>query len=204
VVMSDRVLTYVSMEVWYTTLYLAIIGAGGCCAASNPSYKTSELNNLFTLAKTKFVIVEPDLLPSLLPAARQYGLSESKIFTFDMRTDAKFHEFEALGSFLNYAESDWVHFNDEKRAKETIAALLFTSGTTGLPKAAAMSHFSLVSMNVAIRDLQPKPYEVRSLLILPQARLALTFFLIFRCRLSDFYACLNFTHSMRHSLTWRR
>jgi 4-coumarate--CoA ligase len=160
--MHIRIPTYAFMKVWYTTLYLAIIGAGGCCATSNPSYKTLELNNLFTLTKAKFVVVEPDLLPSLLPAARQYGLSLSNIFSFDMKATTDFQGFETLGSFFRYPESDWVQFNDAKQAKETIAALLFTSGTTGLPKAAAMSHFSLVSMNSAIRDPQPKPYEVIS------------------------------------------
>jgi 4-coumarate--CoA ligase len=159
---SKLSLTFASLKVWYTTLYLAIIGAGGCCASSNPSYKTLELSNMFALTNAKFVVVAPDLLPNMLPAIRQSCLPPSNVFIFNMKTEANFQGFESLGSFLKHSESDWVQFDDTKRAKETIAALLFTSGTTGLPKAAAMSHFSLVSMNIAIRDPQPKPYEVRS------------------------------------------
>ncbi|KAF2667285.1 AMP-binding enzyme [Microthyrium microscopicum] len=165
---GDCVFVHSFNNIWYTTLYLAIIGAGGCCASANPSYKTLEIIDLFTLAEAKFVVVEPELLPNILPAIKQYGLPLANVFTFDMKTKTDSSGLTALGSFLTYAESDWVQFNDAKQAKETVAALLFTSGTTGLPKAAAMSHFSLVSMNVAIRDPEPKPYEVNRLLCLPQ------------------------------------
>lgn len=62
---------------------------------------------------------------------------------------------------------DWVRFDDSDRSKTTIACLNTTSGTTGLPKMAARSHFSLVMENLAIEDKQQKPYSVRRLLCTP-------------------------------------
>jgi acyl-CoA synthetase (AMP-forming)/AMP-acid ligase II len=52
-------------------------------------------------------------------------------------------------------------------AKSTIAVLQLTSGTTGLPKAAATSHHALVAAGVAMRSSNQRPYEVSRLISLP-------------------------------------
>ena len=50
---------------------------------------------------------------------------------------------------------------------DTIATLSSTSGTTGLPKMAARSHYSLIIEAETIEDSVPKPYEIRRLLSIP-------------------------------------
>lgn len=141
-------------------MYLAIIGAGGRFAASNPSYKNLEVRNAFVLSKAKFIVVEPGLLHNTLPAAKECGIDASNIFTFNMNGDSTCQGFEPLGTLLHYGERDWVTFNDERQSKYTIAVILFTSGTTGLPKAAGLSHFALVSTCLSSLELAITPFEV--------------------------------------------
>ena len=59
-----------------------------------------------------------------------------------------------------HGASNWKQFNDKKLARSTIAALLYTSGSSGTPKAAALSHFNLVARNASMLDDTTKPYEV--------------------------------------------
>lgn len=59
-----------------------------------------------------------------------------------------------------YGEEDWVGIADEQTAKSTTAALFATSGTSGLPKVAALSHTALIGWLEAGRSRTQKPYEV--------------------------------------------
>lgn len=140
-------------------VYLAVIGAGGRFVGSNPAHKTYELSNLFKLSDVKFVVVEPDLLQKILLTVDEVELPRSNVFVFNskpLETEIEFRSWEEL---LQHGEDDWITFNDENKARSTTAALLTTSGTSGLPKAAELSHYSFVAQGAMLCDLKEKPYE---------------------------------------------
>lgn len=60
----------------------------------------------------------------------------------------------------NQAE-DWVKFDDVEISKRTPAAMFFSSGTTGLPKAAILSHYNLVAQHTLVYETRPRSYQVR-------------------------------------------
>lgn len=153
---------------------MGTIGAGGCYVASNPAYSTHELQHVLSLSKTNFVIVQSDLLPRILPACDKLGISNSKIFLLE-NTLAESSNLPSLltsGGFrpwidiLSHGEGTWTPFEDEAVAKGTTAMLLWTSGTTGVPKAAVCSHFALVAESIMTHDSRT-PYKVRSAMNLP-------------------------------------
>lgn len=61
---------------------------------------------------------------------------------------------------LEFGEEDWVRFNNLKTAQETTAARLFSSGTTGLPKAVTITHYNLIGQHELTLGINPRPYEV--------------------------------------------
>ena len=51
---------------------------------------------------------------------------------------------------LSHGEEDWVRFSDLATCRSTVAMRLFSSGTTGLPKAVNMSHHNFIAQHELI------------------------------------------------------
>ena len=142
-------------------LFLGIVAAGGIFAGTNPGYTQFELVHHIKTAKTKFIITEPEMLENVLLAAKGCGISQSKVWIFDSVGQSIPSGFTSWKALLDHGEKDWVRFDDEKTCKETTAARLFSSGTTGLPKAAVLSHHNFISQHTLVHEVFPKSYRVR-------------------------------------------
>ncbi|THZ09773.1 acetyl-CoA synthetase-like protein [Aureobasidium pullulans] len=157
----------VEKDILYPILYFGTIGSGGIFVGSNPSYKVTELGHLISIAQPKYAIIEAGLLTKI-SAALKASISAEQIFVFDPHAGQTIQkELKCWTSLLQYGEQDWIRFDEEAISKSTIAVLQSTSGTTGLPKVAATSHYALVAAGVAMQCSRPKPYAVSRLISLP-------------------------------------
>jgi acyl-CoA synthetase (AMP-forming)/AMP-acid ligase II len=149
-------------QINYSILVLAIIGAGGIFTGSNPAYTPHELAHHMKASQSKFLFSEPEILESLVRAARQAGIPQEKIWIFDNLGQSIPNEMRSWKCLFDSGEEDWVRFNDLKTAQETTAARLFSSGTTGLPKAVAITHYNLIAQHEVVYGVNPRPYPVSS------------------------------------------
>jgi acyl-CoA synthetase (AMP-forming)/AMP-acid ligase II len=154
-------------QIYYSILFLGIIAAGGVFAGTNPSYTPYELAHHIQTSETKFLITEPEMLPAIRAAAHLSSIPDSQIFIFDVRDQPLPAGFQSWTALLTHGEKDWLRFDDAHTAKTTTAARLFSSGTTGLPKAAVLSHYNLVAQHTLVHEHVAKPYEVRRTLCIP-------------------------------------
>ena len=150
------------LQINYSILANGIIAAGGIFAGTNPSYQPYELAHAIKAAHIKFLIVEPEILKHALKAADDSGsISRDRILIFDNREGQKVPDgFKSWRTLLEHGEEDWERFDDVEVSKNTTAARMFSSGTTGLPKAAMLTHYNLIAQHIQINDWKPKPYQV--------------------------------------------
>jgi 4-coumarate--CoA ligase len=161
---GDCVMVNAFNDVYYTVLYLGIIGSGGVFTGVNPSYTSAELLHHMKLTKPKFLVVEPDLLEKTLQAAKEIGLDTANVYAFDHTTQLESAAIHSWTELLNHGQKEWAAVNDPNR---TVVQYASTSGTSGLPKAALIPHSYHVSQAQLICDHDQVPYQIRRLTALP-------------------------------------
>ncbi|OAG10565.1 acetyl-CoA synthetase-like protein [Paraphaeosphaeria sporulosa] len=169
---GDTVLIHSFNSIYYPVIVLGIIGAGCIYTGTNPSYTPAELEHAIRASEAKFILSEPELLPALRVAARQLRLPDGRIHILDStskadQTSPTPAEYSPWRSLLSHGAADWATFDDEQTSKTTTAMLCFSSGTTGLPKAAQISHYNLVAQHTLAFEHNPRPYSIKRLVFLP-------------------------------------
>ena len=177
---GDCVLLHSFNDIYYPMLGLSIIGTGAIFAGTNPAYTKLELAHHIRITQAKWVFSEPELLPNLLEAMKDIGLTEA-----DMKERMRVLNwlptqnvpagFKSWKSLFKHGEQDWVRFDDLKTCKTTTALRATSSGTTGLPKATVNTHYNLIAQHEL--NWSPtycnKPYEVKHLWPLPMFHLSI-------------------------------
>lgn len=144
-----------------------MIAAGGVFAGTNPAYTPHELAHALRVSKAKFVLVQPDLIEPVLKANKEVGLSNDKVVVFNPQGQKAPQGFKQWSGLLSHGEEDWVRFDDLETTGKSIAALLFSSGTTGLPKAAMLSHYNFIAQSTLIYEAPLRPWKARRCFALP-------------------------------------
>ncbi|EXJ73638.1 uncharacterized protein A1O5_03400 [Cladophialophora psammophila CBS 110553] len=145
---GDCVLIHSFNDIYYPILFLAIVGAGAVFAGTNPGYTPHELRHHVDITKASFLISEPELLDSLLQAARDKGIPQANVRIFNTQPHQSVPEgFTSWTDLMQHGEGDWVRFDDLDTCANATAARLTSSGTTGLPKATITSHQNLIAQH---------------------------------------------------------
>ncbi|KAJ5678551.1 uncharacterized protein N7477_004184 [Penicillium maclennaniae] len=164
---GDCVLVHSFNDINYSILVLAIIGAGGVFTGSNPAYTRNELAHHINVSESKFLISEPEILPSLLEAAQQTGIPKERVWIFDCLGQSLPSGMKSWKELLKFGEDDWIRFDDLEIAQKTAAARLFSSGTTGLPKAVTITHLNLIAQHELVLGANPRPYPISRIIAVP-------------------------------------
>ncbi|KAK5957216.1 hypothetical protein OHC33_001587 [Knufia fluminis] len=164
---NDVVLLHSFNTPLYPLLILAIIGAGGIHVGTNPSYTTAELSHALRLSHAKFVLSEPELLPNITDAIRETA-ANTKLFVLDTLPSQSVPSGHiSWRALLNHGETPWLRFDDATKSRDTVAQLYYTSGTTGLPKCAMVTHRNIVSQHQLFFEASPRPYLFKLALTMP-------------------------------------
>lgn len=148
-------------------VFLGVIAAGGIITGSNPGYTPFELSHHLKASSAQFLIFEPELLEVSLAAAKSCNIPQSNLWIFDVLGQPIPSGFISWQKLLQHGEEDWVHFDDHKRSESSEIARLFSSGTTGLPKAVMWSHKNVIAQHTLVHEPTVKEVERRRLICAP-------------------------------------
>ncbi|KAI9731739.1 MAG: hypothetical protein M1834_004528 [Cirrosporium novae-zelandiae] len=160
-------------DVNYPMVVLGVIAAGGVFTGTNPAYTQHELIHNIKIAKVKYLISEPEIFEPLLAAGKECHIPTENIWVFDNSGQQLPKGFCSWTTLMQHGEQDWVCFDDEEMSKNTTAARLFSSGTTGLPKAAMLSHHNLIAEHTLVVEIVPCPHERSRILCMPMFHAAI-------------------------------
>lgn len=138
---GDRVAVQVEKSANALILYLACLRAGVVYVPLNPAYTLAELEYFLHDAEPALVVVSP----AKEQAIRELADDRAKLLTLsDDGND---------GSLIVQANDQGPNFGDMPRAAKDLAAILYTSGTTGRSKGAMLTQENLLSNAIVLRDL---------------------------------------------------
>jgi malonyl-CoA/methylmalonyl-CoA synthetase len=140
VVPGDRVAVQVEKSWQNLALYLACVRAGAVYLPLNTAYPLAELDYFIGDAQPSIVVARPDAVEGIrqLCAKRGQGIVESL-------------DVDGRGSLLDAAPSVPI-LPPVDRAPDDLAAILYTSGTTGRSKGAMLTHENLLSNARTLKD----------------------------------------------------
>jgi len=135
---GDRVAVQVEKSVANIVLYLGTVRAGAVYLPLNTAYTLNELDYFIGDAEPSLVVCDPSKAEGLAPIAAKV---KAKIET--LGADGK-------GSLTEAADKASGEFATVARANDDLAAILYTSGTTGRSKGAMLSHDNLASNSLSL------------------------------------------------------
>ncbi len=135
---GDRVAAQIEKSVEAIMLYLATARAGGVFLPLNTGYTPAEVAYFLGDAEPAVFVCDPARFESLKPVA-----AGARMLTLDA---------DGAGSLTEAARREPDAFATVERTADDLAALLYTSGTTGRSKGAMLTHDNLVSNTRALVD----------------------------------------------------
>jgi malonyl-CoA/methylmalonyl-CoA synthetase len=127
---GDRVAVYTDKCPQSLALYLACLRAGLVYLPLNTGYQKGELGYFFADAEPTVIVCRPDSVETIATLR-----PEAFVLTLD----------EAGGTLLDRTDSQSDTFDTVVSKADDLAAILYTSGTTGRSKGAMLSHRNLAS-----------------------------------------------------------
>jgi len=137
---GDRVAVQVEKSVENLVLYLATVRAGAVYLPLNTAYTLNELDYFITDSEPSLVVCDPGKAEGIAAIAAKV---QAKVET--LGPDGK-------GSLTDAADRASPAFETVARGNDDLAAILYTSGTTGRSKGAMLSHDNLASNSKTLVD----------------------------------------------------
>jgi malonyl-CoA/methylmalonyl-CoA synthetase len=131
---GDRVAVQVEKSSEALFLYLGCVRAGAVFLPLNPGYTLAEVEYFLGDAEPTLLVVRTGAAESVTGIAKAHGVRQMDTLDAD-----------GSGSFPRRVEGDRGVWTDVDRNPDDLAAILYTSGTTGRSKGAMLTHENLRS-----------------------------------------------------------
>lgn len=188
---KDVVVCISSGQVLLPCIFYATIAAGGVYSAASSAFTPAELTRQVKQGGSGLIVASKDCKNVAIKTAKKCGIRLDRVLILDSMSGER--SLQAVPGGRNFLDSeearpheslDWEVITDKRKLQTSIICLLYSSGTTGVPKGVNLSHENLVSealipqfmireyMNRQKRRDPSFNFEYRTLAHLPAAHIA--------------------------------
>ncbi|KAJ2156374.1 hypothetical protein GGF46_005229 [Coemansia sp. RSA 552] len=139
---GEVVAVFSSNSVNYAPVFFGTIAAGAVCCTVSSAFREAELDYQLGDCQARALFVGPAQVP-VVQRALQRGMLGGIGSRIIVLGDTS--KFIPLASLLSVAPYEQRRIGDVEDARRTLAAIVYSSGTTGLPKGVMLSHWNLVA-----------------------------------------------------------
>jgi len=139
---GDRVAVQVPKTQAMLELYVGTVLAGAVFLPLNTAYTAAEITYFLTDAEPRIFVCDPNCKDELSAVAKDAGVAEVLTIGADEN-----------GSLPERRDAAAPGFTPSPRGPDDLAAILYTSGTTGRSKGAMLTHRALASNAQTLKDI---------------------------------------------------
>ncbi len=146
---ADKVALLMSNDPAFVTSFFAILSIGAVVVPISPLFKSVEINHILSDSRSKVVIAHEGVLVDSLKGLSDTSGIKHILVKKQPKIEQKYSATSSPGiQIIELADNEIINdFQDlNKDRLSDLAALLYTSGTTGKPKGAMLSHANLLSI----------------------------------------------------------
>ncbi|EJD02554.1 acetyl-CoA synthetase-like protein [Fomitiporia mediterranea MF3/22] len=141
---GDVVLMSATNSIIIPPLILGILCSGATLSGASPRFTQSELSYQIKDTGAKAIFAVQETLDLVLNCVDALGLPRSMVYLITLEKSSE-KGVRTLGNLLDFGEMDWERLTTEEAMRSRIAALNYSSGTTGLPKGCMITVYNIVA-----------------------------------------------------------